>query len=102
MFSVAKKFKFQSEKAKQKWKLFNYTDDIIDSDAVKGPHIEVFGNGEIIIEGCMGVFEYSDTYLKLKLSRGYLIICGFCFDIVSFENSTITIKGKISAVEFCI
>ena len=99
---MSEKFKIKSEKAKQKWKLFHYTDKFLDKDMVKGPHLEIFGNSEIFLEGCMGVFEYSDTYLKIKLAKGSLIICGSMFDIVSFENSTITVKGKISSVEFCV
>lgn len=99
---MSKKFKFKSEKPKQKWRLFNYSDAIIDKNLVKGPHLELFGNRELVLEGCMGVFEYSDTYLKLKLSKGALILCGCNFDIVSFEGSTITVKGRISSLEFCV
>lgn len=99
---MSKKFKFKSEKPKPKWKLFGCSDDIIDKNLVKGPHIELFGNREIVLEGCTGVFEYSDTYLKLKLSKGALILCGCGFDIVSFEGSTIIVKGRISSLEFCV
>jgi sporulation protein YqfC len=50
----------------------------------------------------MGVYEYRDTYLKLKLNKGAVIICGSDFDITQFENRLITIKGIISSVEFNI
>ena len=50
----------------------------------------------------MGVFEYRDTYLKLKLNKGAVIICGSGFDITYFENRLITVKGKISSVEFSV
>ena len=50
----------------------------------------------------MGVLEYSDSYLKLRLPKGALTVCGGCFDIVSFEGTTITVKGKISSLEFCV
>ena len=50
----------------------------------------------------MRVFEYSDTYMKLKLPKGSLTVCGCNFDIVAFEGSTITVRGNISSIEFCI
>ena len=67
---------------------------------ISGSHMEIFSNGEINIDGCKGVVEYKDTYLKLKLNRGSILICGSNFDITYFENNFITVKGKISSMEF--
>ena len=67
-----------------------------------GPHTEIFGNTRINIDGCFGVAEYRDTYIKLRLNKGMLILCGSGFDIVMFENRMIAVKGKISSVEFCV
>ena len=86
---MSKKFKFKSEKPKEKWKIFSCGD-------------EIFGNHEIIVEGCMGVMEYTDTYLKLRLPKGALTVCGTEFDIVTFEDTTITVKGNMSSLEFCV
>lgn len=99
---MSKKFKFKSDKPKEKWRIFGCSDMQLEPDYVKGPHLELFGNREIIVEGCMGVLEYSDSYLKLRLPKGALTVCGGCFDIVSFEGTTITVKGKISSLEFCV
>lgn len=99
---MSKKFKFKSEKPKEKWKIFGCADLKTGTDLVSGAHLELFGNKEIIIEGCMGVLEYSDTYLKLKLPKGALLVCGCDFDIVCFAGTTITIRGKVSSLEFCI
>lgn len=99
---MSKKLKIEKGKAKPKWKLSGYADSVLDKDMITGPHTEIFGNGKISIDGCMGVFEYTDTYLKLKLSKGALILCGSDFDIVYFEDRQITVKGKISSVEFCV
>ncbi len=99
---MAKKFKFKSEKPKEKWQIFHGLDEALDTEALVGPHFELFGNREILLEGCLGVFEYSDTYLKLKIARGSVIICGRGFDIVLFEDTVIRIKGTISSVEFCV
>lgn len=50
----------------------------------------------------MGVLEYSDTYLKLRLPKGALTVCGSGFDIVTFEGTAITVKGNMSSLEFCV
>lgn len=99
---MAKKLKIEKSNKKEKWKLFGCADAVVDRDMLGGSHVEIFGNSEIVIDGCKGVFEYNDTYLKIKLSKGALILCGSCFDITSFENSLITVKGKISSLEFCL
>lgn len=99
---LSKKFKFVSKKPKEKWKLFSLNNDILESGLIASPHIEIFGNNEITLEGCRGVFEYSDSYIKLNLGKGSLILCGSCLDIVTFDNSRISIKGKLSSVEFCV
>lgn len=99
---MAKKFKIKSEKPKEKWRIFNCSDPLIEKEMLLGPHLELFGNREVVVEGCMGIWDYSDSYLKLKLQKGALILCGTSFDIISFENATIRIKGSISSVEFCV
>lgn len=98
---MAKKLKIEQGKAKEKWNISGLAESIIDKDMIAGPHIEIFGNSNIIIDGCLGVFEYRDEYLKLKLQKGALILCGSGFNIVVFEEKQITVKGKISSVEFC-
>lgn len=99
---MAKKLKIEKGKNERKWKLIGCADSVLDSDLISKPHIEIFGNNKISIDGCEGVFEYEDSYLKLKLQKGMLILCGNGFDIVFFENKLITVKGKISSVEFCV
>lgn len=99
---MSEKFKFKSEKPREKWQIFGCASADKEIKNVKGPRLELFGNREIIVEGCMGVFEYSDTYMKLKLPKGSLTVCGCNFDIVAFEGSTITVRGNISSIEFCI
>jgi len=94
---LGKRLKIEKSKKKGKWNLIKNGDEIID-----GAHTEIFGNGKISVDGCMGVLEYRDSHLKLKLSKGSLIICGDEFDIVYFENRLITIKGKISSLEFSL
>lgn len=98
---MAKKLKFETQKNKEKWNLFKFKDSVIDDDLIKGVHIELFYNKQAVIEGCLGVYEYNDTYLKLRLKNGAVIFSGENFDIVNFENQTMTVKGKITSLEYC-
>ena len=99
---MSRKFRFKSKKPTEKLKIFSCTQDIIDTDLIKGAHIELFSNRQIIVEGCEGVFDYGEEYIKLNLGRGSLILCGKEFDIVTFQNRNITVKGVISTIEFCV
>ncbi len=99
---MGKKFKIEKSAKKEKWNLFKINSSVLDDDLIKGPHIELFYNNQIVIDGCKGIYEYNDTYLKLRLDKGALVICGKSFDIVTFENNTITVKGKIDSLEFCL
>lgn len=99
---MGKKLKIEKSRKRKKWQLIKYTDSILEKDMIAGPHIELFGNSKIVIDGCRGVFEYKDTYIKLRLTQGMLILCGIDFDVISFEERLITIRGKISSIEFCV
>lgn len=99
---MSKKFKFKSEKPKEKWRIFNCSDIGEQAKLINAPRIELFGNKEITVEGCIGVLEYSDTYLKLKLPKGSIILCGTNFDISAFAGTSITVRGNMSSLEFCI
>ena len=88
------------KKKKSKWKLGGFSEDETARENIGSARIEICGNPRITIDGCLGVYEYRDTYLRLRLTKGAVILCGIGFNIVFFENRQITIKGKISSVEF--
>lgn len=94
---MGKKLKIEKKKKKEKWNILKSREDVAE---FTGAHTEIFGNNRISIDGCLGVYEYRDTYLKLKLSKGSVIICGNGFDITCFEGRLITVKGKITSLEF--
>lgn len=99
---LSKKFVFNSNKEKDKVNFFECKKEKNNQNFIFGSHIELFANKEITVEGCMGVSEYREDYMKLKLNKGMLILCGKSFDILFFENELINIKGVISSIEFCI
>ncbi len=98
---MSKKLKIEKSKKREKWNLIG-SDKFLDEDLTSSYHIEIFGQEKIIIDGCEGVYEYNSDYLKLRLKKGALIICGNNFDILTFENRVITVRGKIFSVEFSV
>ncbi len=90
----------KGEKKKQRWNL--KVGAMENAQKILGSRIEMFSNREISIEGCEGVLEYNDCYLKLNLNKGALIIFGTGLDISAFEGRSITVSGKISSIEFCV
>lgn len=99
---MAKKYKIERAKKGNKWDIFGKGEIFSDIEGFNAPHIEIIGNNRLSLEGCFGVSEYNDSYMKLKLCKGSLIIWGSGFDILLFENRLITVKGKISSIEFCV
>ncbi len=97
---MGKKLKIEKNKKKEKWNLFGTDASPLESALLTGPRIELFSNNRAIVEGCLSVYEYNDNYLKLKTTSGAVILVGEAFDIVSFGDKTITVKGKISSLEF--
>lgn len=98
---MAKKIKIENTKKKEKWNLFGDGEKLADAELLKCAGIQLFGNRRLVTEGCLGVYEYNENYLKLRLTKGALVVCGSGFDISAFENETITVNGKIDTLEFC-
>lgn len=67
-----------------------------------GVRIETFSNKEAIIEGCKGILEYSDEYIKLNIGCGNVGFFGVGLYAHSFFNETLVIKGKIKNIEYCV
>lgn len=95
------KFKFKSARKNK----FNFTvdkEDVLSTQMIRGAHTEIFSNKKLIIEGCQGIVDYQNDYLKLKLKKGFLNIMGTDFLITSFEEEKIVVNGNIISVEFLV
>lgn len=62
--------------------------------------IELYGNTEIIVDGCKSVLDYCDDSLKIDIGEKGLKITGRDLVIVSFIYEQIDICGEIASVEF--
>ena len=99
---MKEKFIFDSKKKNKKIKLFSQYDGIANKEMLDGVNIQIFSNKEILIDGCDKVADFSAEYLKLKITKGYLIIYGTDFNIINFEGKIIDVLGNINSLEFCM
>ena len=97
---MRKKFKFVSKK-RNHINLMGVSDENNLTD-ISDFLLNIVSNKNLILEGCYGVFEYKEDYIKLNLKKGSMIIYGNNFDISSFENKSIIVKGIIKSIEFLV
>lgn len=73
----------------------------IPTDILSGqPHVELFGNREIMIDGCRGILEYGETFAKLDCGGMVLTIRGQGICINSFVQSAVNITGVLTDLDF--
>ncbi len=65
-----------------------------------GTHVEISSNAEAIVEGCLGVLEYSDSIISLNTPKLTVRITGADLSIISFQNGQAVISGVIAGVDF--
>ena len=61
---------------------------------------EMLSNRELSIDGCRGIIEYNDIYVKIKIPNREITIIGSSLDIPVFDGPQITVTGIIKSVEF--
>ncbi len=98
---MAKKLKIEKGKRREKWNIFS-SKDVFDSSVLSDSRIEIFSNKRLVLEGCLGILEYNENYLKLRISKGALVLEGLDFDIISFELGTMIIGGDFLRLEFVV
>ena len=97
-----KEFKFISHKKKDKIKVFDNTDGLSDLEKSYGVRTEIFLNKSATVEGCLGVLDYKNEYIKIRVKKGYMIFTGKALEISLYEENIIKIRGIISNVEYCL
>ena len=91
---------FKTNKRKNKIQLFSKGDDFKSARRICGSRIEMYSNREISVDGCRGILEYNDLYVKLKTREGELMITGKRLNIPVFDGPLITVSGIIDSLEF--
>jgi len=99
---LARKLIIPTTKKREKLHLFNFEEVQCDTTHNIKSHIELFSDEEITVECCKGILDYNNEYIKLRLSKGNVILFGKGLYVSCFEDSTIRIRGKLSSLEFCM
>lgn len=62
--------------------------------------IEFHSNSEIIIDGCMGIVEYSEELISINLGNMIANFHGDNMEISTFFESQTVIKGTVISMDF--
>ena len=62
--------------------------------------IVLSGNREAVLDGCQGVIEYEDDFIKLKIGRQMVKFTGQNLQIKCMTGENVMIDGVILSVEF--
>lgn len=63
-------------------------------------HIEMFGNSEVIVDGCKGVLEYDDGVIRLNAGRNIIRFTGSDLTIKTLTVDQAIIQGNILSIDF--
>lgn len=64
--------------------------------------ITIAGGSELIVEGLRGILDYSGETLRVNTVSGIVLVMGAELEITSMTAEELTLKGRISSLEFCI
>lgn len=64
------------------------------------PTIELFGNKQLIMDGCKGIMEYDEGYIKISGGRYAVIVTGQSLVLKNLTDLSCTITGTIDSVGF--
>jgi sporulation protein YqfC len=98
---MSKKIKLNRQKAKEKVKLLGLAFQIPNDPFSKLAQINLKGDKEIIVDGCYGILEYSDSLISINIGKSTLKIIGFNLLVADYFDSNITVMGTIKSLEFC-
>ena len=70
--------------------------------AVGGPHIELLGNREAVVEGCQGILEYDDDVVRVRAGRLVVRFTGRGLRIRCMTADSLVVEGFLRGMEFMV
>lgn len=64
------------------------------------PTIELLGNRQMLIEGCRGILEYDDGYVKINGGRYAVTVLGEELELKNLTDRSCTVSGRIDSIGF--
>ncbi len=65
-------------------------------------HMEITGNREVILEGSLGILEYTDQSIKINAGKCIVSFKGRGLHIQCMSDSDIVVCGFITSIEYLI
>jgi sporulation protein YqfC len=78
-----------------------YAADLGTEPLPKLPLIELAGENRVLVENHKGVIQYGDHEICLKVSYGYISICGNRLELARMTKEQLIITGYIESVRLC-
>ncbi|MEG1886514.1 MAG: YabP/YqfC family sporulation protein [Oscillospiraceae bacterium] len=97
-----KKIKINTSSKKNPIRLFSKALEIPPCMTGAGVKIETVSNKEASVEGCRGITEYYDNFIKINIGCGTVCFSGENLHIYSYNDQVALIKGIIKNIEYCI
>lgn len=63
-------------------------------------HIEINSGREVLIEGCRGILDYSDTRIQVSVGRQAVTVHGSELSVKNMFTQMVVITGRIASVEY--
>lgn len=63
-------------------------------------HLEMKSNREAVVEGCLGIEEYDENIVKIKMPKMGICFFGKKLEIKCMSVDSLVIEGVISSIEF--
>lgn len=63
-------------------------------------HIEISGNNEAVVQGCVGILEYNENCIRLNLGKRAVEFLGTELVMRSFTVEQAIVEGFFSSVNF--
>ena len=66
----------------------------------KGTTLECLSDREVVVDGCVGILEYTEEVIRLSAKDMTLRFTGENLIIGAMEKRGLVIRGRISSIEF--
>ena len=64
------------------------------------PLVEIVGDFRVLVEKHMGVTEYGESVIQVKLKFGSVCVCGRNLELALMTKEQLVITGRIESVKF--
>ena len=61
--------------------------------------IELIGNGELMVSGCLGINDYSGEKIVVMTRLGKVSICGKDMKLTVYRGDVMTVEGTVTMID---